>query len=53
MTDADRQAGRVPRRARVASRALVARIDDGTISGKIAKELLPELLATGRRPTTV
>ena len=28
--------------------ALVRRIDDGTISGKIAKELLPDLIATGR-----
>ena len=28
--------------------ALVQRIDDGTISGKIAKELLGDLIATGR-----
>jgi aspartyl-tRNA(Asn)/glutamyl-tRNA(Gln) amidotransferase subunit B len=49
MTDADKQAGRVPV-APAALAGLVARIDDGTISGKIAKELLPDLIATGRAP---
>jgi aspartyl-tRNA(Asn)/glutamyl-tRNA(Gln) amidotransferase subunit B len=49
MPDADRQAGRVPL-APVALGQLVARIDDGTISGKIAKELLPELIASGKAP---
>ncbi len=47
MPDADRQAGRVPL-APGALAALVARIDDGTISGKIAKELLPAMLGTGK-----
>jgi aspartyl-tRNA(Asn)/glutamyl-tRNA(Gln) amidotransferase subunit B len=49
MTDADKQAGRVPV-SPAALAGLVARIDDGTISGKIAKELLPELIAGGRAP---
>ncbi len=49
LPDADRQEGRMPLPpAHLA--ALVARIDDGTISGKIAKELLPALLETGRSP---
>ncbi|HQR67644.1 MAG TPA: Asp-tRNA(Asn)/Glu-tRNA(Gln) amidotransferase subunit GatB [Thermoanaerobaculia bacterium] len=47
MTDADKQAGRVPVAPAVLA-GLVARIDDGTVSGKIAKELLPDLVATGR-----
>jgi aspartyl-tRNA(Asn)/glutamyl-tRNA(Gln) amidotransferase subunit B len=47
MSDADRHAGRMPL-APGALAALVRRIDDGTISGKIAKELLPDLVATGR-----
>jgi aspartyl-tRNA(Asn)/glutamyl-tRNA(Gln) amidotransferase subunit B len=47
MSDADRQAGRVPVSPAVLA-ALVRRIDDGTISGRIAKELLPDLVATGR-----
>jgi aspartyl-tRNA(Asn)/glutamyl-tRNA(Gln) amidotransferase subunit B len=47
--DADRLVGRMPLPpAHLA--ALVARIDDGTISGKIAKELLPAMLETGRPP---
>jgi len=49
MSDADKQAGRVPIRPEALA-GLVARIDDGTISGKIAKELLPDLIATGRAP---
>ncbi len=47
MSDADRHAGRLPVSPAVLA-ALVGRIDDGTISGKIAKELLPDLIATGR-----
>jgi len=47
MSDADRHAGRMPVSPAVLA-ALVSRIDDGTISGKIAKELLPDLIATGR-----
>jgi len=47
MSDADRHAGRMPVSPAVLA-ALVQRIDDGTISGKIAKELLPDLIATGR-----
>ncbi len=47
MSDADRNAGRVPLAPETLA-ALVARIDDGTISGKMAKELLPDLVATGR-----
>ncbi len=49
MSDADRQMGNV----RVAPRdlaRLVLRIDDGTISGKIAKDLLGEMIATGSAP---
>ena len=42
MTDADRQEGRLPVAPAVLAR-LVARIDDGTISGKIAKDLFPLL----------
>ncbi len=42
MTDADRQEGRLPAAPSAVAR-LVARIDDGTISGKIAKELFPLL----------
>ncbi len=49
MADADKQAGRVPLRPEVLAH-LVARIDDGTISGKIAKELIPVLVATGKDP---
>ena len=30
--------------------AMIALIEDGTISGKIAKELLPQMLATGEEP---
>jgi aspartyl-tRNA(Asn)/glutamyl-tRNA(Gln) amidotransferase subunit B len=47
MSDADRHAGRMPVAPGTLA-ALVARIDDGTISGKIAKELLGDLIATGR-----
>jgi aspartyl-tRNA(Asn)/glutamyl-tRNA(Gln) amidotransferase subunit B len=47
MSDADRHAGRMPVAPAVLA-ALVRRIDDGTISGKIAKELLGDLIATGR-----
>ncbi len=47
MPDADRQAGRMPVAPETLG-ALVRRIDDGTISGKIAKELLPDLITTGR-----
>jgi aspartyl-tRNA(Asn)/glutamyl-tRNA(Gln) amidotransferase subunit B len=47
MSDADRHAGRMPVAPAVLA-ALVRRIDDGTISGKIAKELLVDLIATGR-----
>ena len=46
MSDADRHAGRMPVAPGTLA-ALVQRIDDGTISGKIAKELLPDLIATG------
>ncbi len=49
MTDAEKQAGRVPVAPALLAQ-LLRRIDDGTISGKIAKELLPELIATGRPP---
>jgi len=49
MPDVDRQAGRVPVPAEHLA-ALVARIDDGTISGKIAKEILPEMIETGKAP---
>jgi aspartyl-tRNA(Asn)/glutamyl-tRNA(Gln) amidotransferase subunit B len=47
MSDADRHAGRMPVAPGTLA-ALVARIDDGTISGKIAKELLGDLIATGQ-----
>ncbi len=46
MTDADRQEGRLPVPPATVAR-LVARIDDGTISGKIAKELFPLLCEEG------
>ena len=49
MTDADRQAGRMPLPAAHLA-ALVARIDDGTISGRIGKELLPLLVESGKAP---
>jgi aspartyl-tRNA(Asn)/glutamyl-tRNA(Gln) amidotransferase subunit B len=49
MSDADRQAGRVPIPPEHLA-ALVALIDGGTISGKIAKEMLPEMIATGKAP---
>ena len=48
-TDADRQAGRLPL-APASLAALVSRIDDGTVSGKIAKELLPLMVETGKGP---
>ena len=47
MSDADKQAGRVPL-APAALAGLVALIDTGTISGKIAKEILPPMIETGR-----
>ena len=47
MSDADRYAGRIPVAPGTLA-ALVQRIDDGTISGKMAKELLVDLIATGR-----
>jgi aspartyl-tRNA(Asn)/glutamyl-tRNA(Gln) amidotransferase subunit B len=46
MTDADRQEGRLPVAPAAVAR-LVARIDDGTISGRIAKELFPLLCDGG------
>jgi aspartyl-tRNA(Asn)/glutamyl-tRNA(Gln) amidotransferase subunit B len=46
-SDAHRQAGHMPVAPGTLA-ALVQRIDDGTISGKIAKELLGDLIATGR-----
>ena len=49
MSDTDRQHGRVPIPASSLA-LLVRRIDDGTISGKIAKELLPEMIAAGHDP---
>jgi aspartyl-tRNA(Asn)/glutamyl-tRNA(Gln) amidotransferase subunit B len=49
VSDADRQAGRLPVPAAHLAQ-LVKRIDDGTISGKIAKELLPDVVASGRTP---
>jgi aspartyl-tRNA(Asn)/glutamyl-tRNA(Gln) amidotransferase subunit B len=49
MQDSDRQAGRVPVPAKDLA-SLVARIDDGTISGKIAKDLLPLMVESGRTP---
>ena len=50
MTDADRQEGRLPVAPATVAR-LVARIDDGTISGKIAKELFPLLCEEGPTST--
>jgi aspartyl-tRNA(Asn)/glutamyl-tRNA(Gln) amidotransferase subunit B len=47
MSDSDRHTGRIPVAPGTLA-ALVERIDDGTISGKIAKELLSDLIATGR-----
>jgi aspartyl-tRNA(Asn)/glutamyl-tRNA(Gln) amidotransferase subunit B len=47
MSDFDRQEGRLPAPPAQIAR-LVARIDDGTISGKIAKELF-DLLCAGAR----
>jgi aspartyl-tRNA(Asn)/glutamyl-tRNA(Gln) amidotransferase subunit B len=47
MSDADRHLGRMPVTPQTLA-ALVARIDDGSISGKMAKELLGGLIATGR-----
>jgi aspartyl-tRNA(Asn)/glutamyl-tRNA(Gln) amidotransferase subunit B len=47
MTDSDRQEGRLPVAPALLAR-LVERIDDGTISGKIAKELFPILSEGGR-----
>jgi aspartyl-tRNA(Asn)/glutamyl-tRNA(Gln) amidotransferase subunit B len=47
MSDADRHTGRLPVAPETLG-ALVARIDDGSISGKMAKELLQDLIATGR-----
>jgi aspartyl-tRNA(Asn)/glutamyl-tRNA(Gln) amidotransferase subunit B len=52
MSDADRQAGRVPVSPGHLA-ALVALIDAGTISGKIAKEILPEVIETGKAPGDV
>ncbi len=49
MSDADRQAGRVPVTPESLA-GLVALIDAGTISGKIAKEILPDMIATGKAP---
>ena len=49
MSDADRQAGRVPVSPRDLA-SLVALIDAGTISGKIAKEILPDVIETGKAP---
>jgi aspartyl-tRNA(Asn)/glutamyl-tRNA(Gln) amidotransferase subunit B len=49
MSDADRQAGRVPVSPEHLA-GLVALIDAGTISGKIAKEILPDVIATGKAP---
>jgi len=47
MSDADRHAGRMPVAPETLA-SLVQRIDDGTISGRIAKDLLGDLIATGR-----
>ena len=52
MSDADRQAGRVPVSPGHLA-ALVALIDAGTISGKIAKEILPDVIETGKAPGDV
>jgi aspartyl-tRNA(Asn)/glutamyl-tRNA(Gln) amidotransferase subunit B len=49
MSDSDRQAGRVPVSPKDLA-ALVALIDAGTISGKIAKEILPDVIETGKAP---
>lgn len=49
MSDADRQAGKIPVPAENLA-SLVSRIDDGTISGKIAKELLALMIDTGKTP---
>ena len=49
MSDADRQAGRVPVPPESLA-ALVALIDAGTVSGRIAKEILPDMIATGKAP---
>jgi aspartyl-tRNA(Asn)/glutamyl-tRNA(Gln) amidotransferase subunit B len=46
MSDAEKQAGRVPVAPASLAR-LVALIDGGTISGKIAKEVLPGMIAAG------
>ena len=50
MSDADRQAGRVPVSPGHLA-ALVSLIDAGTISGKIAKEILPDVIESGKAPT--
>ena len=47
MSDADRQEGRVPVTPGALAE-LVALIDAGTISGKIAKEILPAMIETGK-----
>jgi aspartyl-tRNA(Asn)/glutamyl-tRNA(Gln) amidotransferase subunit B len=52
MTDAEKQAGRAPVAPASLAR-LVALIDGGTISGKIAKEVLPEMIATGTEADAV
>ena len=52
VSDADRQAGRLPLSPEHLA-ALVRLIDDGTISGKIAKELLPAVIETGKAPGTL
>jgi aspartyl-tRNA(Asn)/glutamyl-tRNA(Gln) amidotransferase subunit B len=49
MSDADRQAGRVPVSPGHLA-ALVSLIDAGTISGKIAKEILPDVIERGEAP---
>jgi aspartyl-tRNA(Asn)/glutamyl-tRNA(Gln) amidotransferase subunit B len=49
MSDAERQEGAMPLLPEHLA-SLVARIDDGTISGKIAKELLPDVIASGKPP---
>jgi aspartyl-tRNA(Asn)/glutamyl-tRNA(Gln) amidotransferase subunit B len=52
MSDAEKQAGRVPV-APAALGRLVALIDGGTISGKIAKDVLPEMISTGKEADAV
>ncbi len=47
MPDVDRQAGRVPLSPEQLA-GLVFRIDDGTISGKIGKDLLPLMVDSGK-----